>query len=100
MRVLFLLFFLSQLYISPNYSCTGILMIHSQMFETQIIRQKDVYAWGIKRYIFFNIYIFCLTRTTPATLKWEVYSLLKRTAAFPLDMLVKHCKSFMSVFIL
>lgn len=55
---------------------------------------------GEIRDISFLLYIFfCLTHTTPATLKWEVYSLLKRTAAFPLDMLVKHCESFMSVFI-
>lgn len=44
--------------------------------------------------------IFFLSCTNPATLKWEVYSLLKRIAASPLGMPAKHCKSFMSLFTL
>lgn len=71
------------------------------MFETQIRRQR-MFMPGESRGIYILIFLifFCLSCTNPATLKWEVYSLLKRIAALPLGMPAKHCKSFRSLFTL
>lgn len=43
---------------------------------------------------------FSLIHMTPASLKQKVCSFLKRIVYLPLDMYVKHCKSFMSLLIL